>query len=69
MSAILYLLFLILDTVYAAPFFQGFLVIRLVVLAGHVALLGWLRRIKTNRGCTNIAMPWTIFDVTAASRS
>jgi response regulator RpfG family c-di-GMP phosphodiesterase/signal transduction histidine kinase len=63
-SAILYLLFLILDKVYASPFFSRFLVIRLVVLAGHVALLGWLGRVKTNRDCANIAIALAIFDVT-----
>jgi response regulator RpfG family c-di-GMP phosphodiesterase/signal transduction histidine kinase len=63
-SAILYLSFLILDKVYASPFFSRFLVIRLVVLAGHVALLAWLGRVKTNRACANIAIALAIFDVT-----
>jgi len=63
LSAILYLLFLILDRVYASPHFSEFLIIRLVVLAGHGVLLGWLRRTRTNRGCANVAIALAIFDV------
>jgi putative nucleotidyltransferase with HDIG domain len=63
-SAILYLLFLILDKVYASSFFSSFLTIRLIVLAGHGVLLAWLSRVNTNRGCANIAIGLAIIDVT-----
>jgi len=62
-SAILYLSFVILDMVYASPFFSRFLVIRLTVLAAHAFLFAWLSRAKTNRSCANIAIALALFDV------
>lgn len=63
LSAILYLFFLILDAIYAARFFGLFLIIRLIVIAAHIVLFVFLTRVKTNRGCANIAIALAIFDV------
>ncbi len=62
-SAILYTSFLLLDWIYARPFFSEFLFIRLAVLAVHAGLFVYLRRIKTNRGAENVAIILTIVDV------
>jgi response regulator RpfG family c-di-GMP phosphodiesterase/signal transduction histidine kinase len=63
LSAILYLSFLILDAVYALDRFGLFLAIRLIVLAAHGVLLLMLSRMKTHRGCANLAIALTVFDV------
>ncbi len=63
LSAILYTSFLILDRVYASPYFTRFLIIRLIVLAAHAALFILLGRTTTNRGCADIAIALAIFDV------
>ncbi len=63
LSAVLYLLFLILDATFAVPHFQTFLIIRLVVLAAHGLLLLLLARLKTDRAISNLAFALTIFDV------
>lgn len=63
LSAVLYVLFLFLDAIFAGPRFRLFAVIRLVVLAAHGLLLVLLRRVKTDRGCANLAFALTIFDV------
>ncbi len=62
-SAVLYLLFVILDSVYASPYFSKFLIIRLAILIGHAALYAWLSRAKTNRSCANIAIALALLDV------
>jgi len=62
-SAILYLLFVILDSVYASPYFSKFLIIRLAILAGHAVLFAWLSQAKTNRSCANIAIALALLDV------
>ena len=63
LSAILYPSFLILDAIYAGPFFKQFLVIRLEVLAAHAVLLVVLNRVQTYRGFTRICIALTVFDV------
>lgn len=63
LSGILYASFLILDAIYAAPYFRLFLVIRMVVVAAHVVLFVLLGRIRTHRGFTNACIALTIFDV------
>ena len=63
LSAVLYLLFLILDATFAIPHFRTFLIIRLSVLAGHGLLLILLKRLKTDQACTKLAFALTIFDV------
>lgn len=63
MSAVLYLLFLVLDAVYAGEYFRLLLLIRSGVLAAHLGLFLLLDRIKTNRGYANIDIALTIFDV------
>ncbi len=63
MSAVLYLLFLVLDAVYAGAYFKLLLTIRLGVLGAHAGLYFLLDRIKTNRGYVNIDKALTIFDV------
>ncbi len=63
LSAILYVSFLGLDTIYAAEYMQMFLIIRLVVLAAHIALFVWVNRIGSNRGYVNAAIALAIFDV------
>lgn len=63
LSAVLYLSFVILDKVYASPFFSRFLVIRLAVLAASAVLFGLVGRVKTNRGLANIAIGLAVFDV------
>ena len=63
LSALLYLLFLFLDAIFAGPHFRLFAFIRFIVLLAHVVLLVLLGRVKTDRGCTNLAFALTIFDV------
>jgi len=62
-SAVLYLLFVILDSIYASSYFSKFLVIRLAILVGHAVLFAWLSRAKTNRTCANIAIALALLDV------
>jgi response regulator RpfG family c-di-GMP phosphodiesterase/signal transduction histidine kinase len=61
-SAVLYLCFVGLDAIHAAPYFGIFLAIRLMVVAAHVILLLFLNRIRTNRGFRNVAIVLTLFD-------
>ncbi len=63
LSAILYVSFLALDGIYVPEHFGLFLAIRLVVLAAHGALLLLVSRMKTSRGCANLAIALTAFDV------
>jgi len=63
LSGILYPAFLILDAIYAAQFFQLFLIIRLVVVAAHLVLFYICTRISINRGFVNVAITLAIFDV------
>ncbi len=63
LSGILYPAFLILDAIYAAEFFQLFLVIRLVVLAAHVVLFYLCTRVTLNRDFVYIATALAVFDV------
>jgi hypothetical protein len=63
LSAILYVSFMGLDAIYAAEYIQMFLIIRLVVLAAHIALFVWVTRIDRNRNYVNAAIALAIFDV------
>ena len=63
LSAVLYILFLFLDAIFAGPQLRLFAFIRLIVLVAHLVLLNLLRRTKTDRGCANLAFALTIFDV------
>ena len=63
LSAIMYISFLGLDAIYAAEYFQMFLIIRMVVLAAHIVLFIWVSRIERNRGFVNAAITLAIFDV------
>jgi response regulator RpfG family c-di-GMP phosphodiesterase/signal transduction histidine kinase len=62
-SAVLYFSFLVLDKVYASPYFSRFLIIRLVVLIGHGFLFALLVRAKTSKACANIAKALALLDV------
>ena len=63
LSAVLYLLFLILDATFAVPHFRTFFIIRVAVLVLHALLLLLLTRLKTDRACTRLAFALTFFDV------
>ncbi|MDD8025709.1 MAG: ATP-binding protein [Acidobacteriota bacterium] len=64
LSALLYVSFLILDAIYVPKSLFGlFLAIRLAVLAIHGVLLLLVSRMKTSRGCANLAIALTVFDV------
>jgi len=63
LSAILYVSFMGLDAIYASEYIQMFLIIRLVVLAAHIALFVWVTRIDRSRNYVNAAIALAIFDV------
>jgi len=62
-SGILYPSFLILDAIYAAPYFRLFLAIRMIVLAAHLVFLVVITRVRSYRGFTNVCIGLTLFDV------
>ena len=63
LSAVLYVSFMGLDAIYASEYIQMFLIIRLVVLAAHIALFIWVTRIDRSRNYVNAAIALAIFDV------
>jgi response regulator RpfG family c-di-GMP phosphodiesterase/signal transduction histidine kinase len=62
LSAVLYLLFIGLDALYAPERFRLFLLIRLVVLAGHAVLFGLLTRVRSEQGFSRLCIALTVFD-------
>lgn len=63
LSAILYMLFIGLDAIYAGDYFRLFFLLRIIVLAVHVVIFLRLRRITTGHGHSNAVITVGIFDV------
>ncbi len=62
-SGVMYPGFLILDAIYAAPYFRLFLAIRMIVLIAHLVFLFLITRVRSYRGFTHICIGLTLFDV------